>query len=49
MKCILEENGIDVIGIFEVIGFSEILDGCLKILYFNVYGVLLVLCDNEEY
>lgn len=48
-KRTLEENGIDVIGISEVTGFPEILDGRLKTLHPNVHGALLALRDNEEH
>ncbi|WP_110926344.1 bifunctional phosphoribosylaminoimidazolecarboxamide formyltransferase/IMP cyclohydrolase [Bacillus massiliglaciei] len=37
----LKENGIDVIGISEVTGFPEILDGRVKTLHPNVHGAVL--------
>ncbi len=37
----LQENGIDVIGISEVTGFPEILDGRVKTLHPNVHGAVL--------
>lgn len=46
---ILCDVGLDVKDVFEVIGFFEMMDGCVKILYFKVYGGLLVLCDNDDY
>ncbi|TYR79130.1 bifunctional phosphoribosylaminoimidazolecarboxamide formyltransferase/IMP cyclohydrolase [Priestia megaterium] len=48
-KRTLEENGIEVIGISEVTGFPEILDGRLKTLHPNVHGALLALRDNEDH
>ena len=37
----LQENGVDVIGISEVTGFPEILDGRVKTLHPNVHGAVL--------
>jgi len=37
----LQENGIEVIGISEVTGFPEILDGRVKTLHPNVHGAVL--------
>lgn len=38
---LLQENGVDVIGISEVTGFPEIMDGRLKTLHPNIHGGLL--------
>ncbi|MFC4323995.1 bifunctional phosphoribosylaminoimidazolecarboxamide formyltransferase/IMP cyclohydrolase [Litchfieldia salsa] len=48
-KSTLEENGIDVIGISEVTGFPEIMDGRVKTLHPNIHGGLLAVRDNEEH
>src|SRR4051794_1721603 len=45
----LQENGVDVIGISEVTGFPEIMDGRVKTLHPNVHGGLLAVRDNEEH
>lgn len=37
-KKLLEENGIDVIGIQEVTGFPEIMDGRVKTLHPAIHG-----------
>lgn len=37
-KKLLEENGIDVIGIQEVTGFPEIMDGRVKTLHPVIHG-----------
>ena len=37
----LQENGIEVIGISEVTGFPEILDGRVKTLHPNVHGAVI--------
>jgi phosphoribosylaminoimidazolecarboxamide formyltransferase / IMP cyclohydrolase len=47
-KRTLEENGIDVIGISDVTGFPEILDGRVKTLHPNIHGGLLARRDNEK-
>lgn len=46
---LLQENGIDVIGISEVTGFPEIMDGRLKTLHPNIHGGLLAVRENEEH
>lgn len=48
-KRTLEENGIDVMGISEVTGFPEIMDGRVKTLHPNVHGGLLALRANEDH
>ncbi|AME06169.1 bifunctional phosphoribosylaminoimidazolecarboxamide formyltransferase/IMP cyclohydrolase [Bacillus siamensis] len=48
-KKLLQENGVDVIGISEVTGFPEIMDGRLKTLHPNIHGGLLAVRDNEEH
>ncbi|WP_078550254.1 bifunctional phosphoribosylaminoimidazolecarboxamide formyltransferase/IMP cyclohydrolase [Litchfieldia alkalitelluris] len=48
-KKTLEENGIAVIGISEVTGFPEIMDGRVKTLHPNIHGGLLAVRDNEEH
>lgn len=45
----LEENGVKVIGISEVTGFPEILDGRVKTLHPNIHGGLLAIRNNEEH
>lgn len=45
----LENEGIDVIGISEVTGFPEILNGRVKTLHPNVHGGLLSVRDNESH
>jgi phosphoribosylaminoimidazolecarboxamide formyltransferase / IMP cyclohydrolase len=47
-KRTLEENGIDVIGISDVTGFPEILDGRVKTLHPNIHGGLLARRDHEK-
>ena len=37
----LQENGVEVIGISEVTGFPEILDGRVKTLHPNVHGAVI--------
>lgn len=44
-KKALQSSGIDVIGISEVTGFPEILDGRVKTLHPNVHGALLAMPD----
>ncbi|MES5896093.1 MULTISPECIES: bifunctional phosphoribosylaminoimidazolecarboxamide formyltransferase/IMP cyclohydrolase [Bacillus cereus group] len=46
-KKLLEENGLQVIGISEVTGFPEIMDGRVKTLHPNIHGGLLAVRDNE--
>ncbi|MFT0803734.1 bifunctional phosphoribosylaminoimidazolecarboxamide formyltransferase/IMP cyclohydrolase [Bacillus swezeyi] len=48
-KKLLQENGVDVIGISEVTGFPEIMDGRLKTLHPNIHGGLLAVRDNEKH
>lgn len=48
-KKLLQENGVDVIGISEVTGFPEIMDGRLKTLHPNIHGGLLAVRGNEEH
>ncbi|TLS34975.1 bifunctional phosphoribosylaminoimidazolecarboxamide formyltransferase/IMP cyclohydrolase [Pseudalkalibacillus caeni] len=48
-KRVLEEAGIKVIGISEVTGFPEIMDGRVKTLHPNVHSGLLAVRDNEEH
>lgn len=49
IKKVLDEVGIKMILIEDVIYFLEILDGWVKIFNFYVYGGLLVWCDLLEY
>ena len=46
---LLKEQGIDVIGISEVTGFPEIMDGRVKTLHPNIHGGLLAVRDKEEH
>ncbi|WP_223702095.1 bifunctional phosphoribosylaminoimidazolecarboxamide formyltransferase/IMP cyclohydrolase [Sutcliffiella deserti] len=48
-KKVLEENGIEVIGISAVTGFPEILDGRVKTLHPMIHGGLLAMRDNEDH
>ncbi len=48
-KRLLEQNGIPVIGISEVTGFPEILDGRVKTLHPAVHSGLLAVRDNSEH
>ncbi|BDG34365.1 bifunctional phosphoribosylaminoimidazolecarboxamide formyltransferase/IMP cyclohydrolase [Saccharococcus caldoxylosilyticus] len=48
-KKALEEAGIPVIGISEVTGFPEILDGRVKTLHPAIHGGLLAIRDNERH
>ncbi len=43
----LQEAGINVIGISEVTGFPEIMDGRVKTLHPNIHGGLLAVRDDE--
>jgi phosphoribosylaminoimidazolecarboxamide formyltransferase/IMP cyclohydrolase len=45
----LQEAGIPVIGISEVTGFPEIMDGRVKTLHPNIHGGLLAVRDNETH
>ena len=45
----LEEANVPVIGISEVTGFPEILDGRVKTLHPNIHGGLLAMRDKEEH
>ncbi|WP_017754519.1 bifunctional phosphoribosylaminoimidazolecarboxamide formyltransferase/IMP cyclohydrolase [Calidifontibacillus oryziterrae] len=45
----LQDNGIQVIGISEVTGFPEIMDGRVKTLHPNIHGALLAVRGNEEH
>ena len=46
---LLKEKGVDVIGISEVTGFPEMMDGRVKTLHPKVHGGLLGLRDNPEH
>lgn len=48
-KKALEEAGISTIGISDVTGFPEIMDGRVKTLHPNVHGALLCVRDNPEH
>jgi phosphoribosylaminoimidazolecarboxamide formyltransferase / IMP cyclohydrolase len=48
-KKTLEEAGVPVIGISEVTGFPEILDGRVKTLHPAIHGGLLAIRDNERH
>lgn len=48
-KKALEEAGVPVIGISEVTGFPEIMDGRVKTLHPMIHGGLLAVRDNEEH
>jgi len=48
-KKLLQENGVNVIGISEVTGFPEIMEGRLKTLHPNIHGGLLAVRGNEEH
>lgn len=45
----LKEAGISVIGISDVTGFPEIMDGRVKTLHPNIHGGLLAVRDNESH
>lgn len=49
VRKLLEENGLQVIGISEVTGFPEIMDGRVKTLHPNIHGGLLAVRDNETH
>ncbi|MEJ8547664.1 bifunctional phosphoribosylaminoimidazolecarboxamide formyltransferase/IMP cyclohydrolase [Brevibacillus borstelensis] len=46
---LLKEAGIPVIGISDVTGFPEIMDGRVKTLHPNIHGGLLAVRDNESH
>ncbi len=48
-KKILEKNNIDAIGVNEVTGFNEILDGRVKTLHPKIHGALLNIRDNKSH
>jgi phosphoribosylaminoimidazolecarboxamide formyltransferase / IMP cyclohydrolase len=48
-KKMLEENGVPVIGVQEVTGFPEILEGRVKTLHPAIHGGLLAKLDNETH
>ncbi len=48
-KKAIQEAGIPVIGISEVTGFPEILDGRVKTLHPNIHSGLLAIRDKEEH
>ncbi|MBD3921029.1 bifunctional phosphoribosylaminoimidazolecarboxamide formyltransferase/IMP cyclohydrolase [Paenibacillus sp. PR3] len=48
-KTLLEKEGVPVIGISEVTGFPEILDGRVKTLHPAVHSGLLAVRDSEEH
>ena len=48
-KNALQAAGVDVIGISDVTGFPEILDGRVKTLHPNVHGALLSKHDDEDH
>lgn len=48
-KSLLEKSGVPVIGISEVTGFPEIMDGRVKTLHPAVHSGLLAVRDNEEH
>jgi phosphoribosylaminoimidazolecarboxamide formyltransferase / IMP cyclohydrolase len=48
-KKLLQENGLDVIGISDVTGFPEIMDGRVKTLHPSIHGGLLAVRTNESH
>ncbi|MDI6706168.1 MAG: bifunctional phosphoribosylaminoimidazolecarboxamide formyltransferase/IMP cyclohydrolase [Bacillota bacterium] len=46
---VLQENGVEVIGISEVTGFPECLDGRVKTLHPSIHAGLLAIRKNEEH
>jgi len=48
-KKILQEHGLQVIGISEVTGFPEIMDGRVKTLHPAIHGGFLAVRDNESH
>ncbi len=45
----LKEGGIEVVGIEEVTGFPEMMDGRIKTLHPKVHGGILAIKDNEKH
>ncbi|WP_078551366.1 bifunctional phosphoribosylaminoimidazolecarboxamide formyltransferase/IMP cyclohydrolase [Bacillus alkalicellulosilyticus] len=45
----LQDAGVNVIGISEVTGFPEIMDGRVKTLHPNIHGGLLAMRDNPDH
>jgi len=45
----LENEGLNVIGISEITGFKEIMDGRVKTLHPNIFGGLLAVRENEKH
>lgn len=48
-KKTLQDNGVNVIGISDVTGFPEILDGRVKTLHPNVHGAVLAKHDDKDH
>lgn len=48
-KKLLQEHGVDVIGISDVTGFPEIMDGRVKTLHPAIHGGLLAVRSNEAH
>lgn len=48
-KKTLEDEGLKIIGISEITGFKEIMDGRVKTLHPNIFGGLLAVRDNEKH
>ncbi|GGE79989.1 phosphoribosylaminoimidazolecarboxamide formyltransferase/IMP cyclohydrolase [Priestia taiwanensis] len=48
-KKLLQDNGLDVIGISDVTGFPEIMDGRVKTLHPSIHGGLLAVRTNESH
>lgn len=48
-KAMLEKEGLKVIGISEITGFPEIMDGRVKTLHPKVHGGLLSMRDNQKH
>ncbi|MGE7877870.1 bifunctional phosphoribosylaminoimidazolecarboxamide formyltransferase/IMP cyclohydrolase [Peribacillus muralis] len=48
-KKTLQDHGVDVIGISDVTGFPEILDGRVKTLHPNVHGAVLAKHDDKNH
>jgi phosphoribosylaminoimidazolecarboxamide formyltransferase / IMP cyclohydrolase len=48
-KAMLEKEGLNVIGISEITGFPEIMDGRVKTLHPKVHGGLLSMRDNPKH
>lgn len=46
IRIVLEEVGVLIFVIDDIIGFLEMLDGCVKMLYLNIYGGFLVKRGN---